>query len=913
MSSRGKNNHYHYAEKFEDRRRRQSRASMPKRAVFLACLLLLMFGIITTTFASYVDNSELSDDSDHSILVDIRTAKLQKDIALVGANVDLASSGYSVNSGAIIYFDTTGWDTATYSHVQVMIGGSGYSDCYDLTRFGTTNLYYITGLNYGSFGQLCFIATTDGWGHENNEPNNRKGYAGCYTNTWGSSNVTNTKWFFKKASSSNDANLTAKSDGSYNTLLNSTFNLYAATKTGSGSYSAVNSGGNASMAGTTKNTTDTTSTTSFEVATGNVNPAVNYPMVGTAVTLSNTPNTGYKFDQYNFDSAGTDNITGSPINMTSAKNETTTVYACFSEVLHNIEVSTNIPGDSSTTYNNCIGVVTDKALTAPTKAGYTFTGWSSMPSGVTFITNGGSTSTASIDIKYSSSSTSADTITLVANYSINAPTAVSITDADYTIGETAVSLSPSVTIEASDATAVNTYSIVDANNSDASAVAAVDSSGNFSATKPGVYTVTLSARSSITDGTDTLTSSDSTTDTATVTVYPAKPTWELTMSGFDPSGDLYSDEPDNPPTQPREHPYGFHVDNPYLVTLGSNFSFTAEIKNPPNDNNYVYTWYTKNGESWEVLKDSNNQNLTGSTVTFGADTASEATLADIHVEVRCIVSYTGAATTATSDSIGVYYYIQSLVESFEVPSMQKIYSSPNSAKLEIKYTINSATGYTTNLFFSPDNYNFTSMVQKTSEFLGTLNATTEKYEYQPSAAMNAYGPKYFYLQMTKSGASAKTDVLHTTVGSTSSVGNRPIYLINNTGLDFSAYRVMAFYLDANGDVKYQTAQDVFKGRGGTGISAENKRFRAMIPSDATKIRFAVAKPGKYSIPELSNNELNFGSDVSVFYYAYCNGWTVIDTTHNTITANANPTNIGSAENPLYTIATSYVSTVTTGE
>ena len=875
-----KNNHYHYAEKYDDKRRRQ-RVFVPRRTIFVTALFLLLFGVISTTFAAVISSEKPVEGDGHSIIVDVRTAKAQKDIALIGAKVDLAETGYDVTNGAIVYFDTTGWDTSTYSKVQIMIGHGSYSSCYDMTKV-SGNLYYCTMSSWGGFTQLCFIANSSSWGSEGHSPDSRKTYAHYYTNTWGSGNLTNTKHVFRAADlSSNNSNISKIDDSAYNTLLNSTFNLYAVTKKGTGNYAQSTDGGNATQAGTTKTTSNATSTSTYSTSTSSANPAVNYPMIGTAVTLSSTKKTGYKFVDYAFDDMNGSNTTGSPLNMTSWKNETTTVYARFSEVMHNVRIANNI--DSTvTTSSASVGVSTTKTVNAPTKAGYTFHHWSTMPTGVT-VTSGtvGSSSqqgTASLTFRYSNSATTAQNVTLTANYTINPPTNVSISDNSMNVGGSAVSLNPQYTV-ASGLTANVTYTIVNENNQTVgSSVASVNSSGMFTATVPGVYTVTISVTS--TDGTQT---SSAVTDTATVTVSPAVPTWTLTMSGYDASGDLNNG-----------HEYGSE-NNPYLVTLGSNFSFTAAITNPPSDNNYVYTWY--NGDD-EVLG-------TGRSLTFGTATASEATTANVGVEVYCVVSYTGASPTTTTNSAEKWYYIKSLIKSFEIPNIQKIYQSPNDAKFEIEYNIPSATGYQTALWFSPNNFIYHQVVNQNG-FLGTQIGSTSKYEYNPASFMYPFGVKYFYVSMSKTGASAKTDVVHTTVGADNNVATRPIYFINNIGaLNLSTYRVMAFYIDGNGDLKYQTAQDVNKGISGT---TENQRYRVIIPSDATKISFAVAKRNRYDIPGDSITAPDYSED---FFYAYTNYVTLVDG-KNTIKANTQTNTTGDDENPLYlmtTVYSEYLSTV----
>ena len=915
MARNRKNNHYHYAEKFADRRRKRQQLFLPKKTVIVTAMLLLIFGIITTTFSAFVADSGINQTGENSsILVNLRNTKAQRDIALTGANADLAGTGWNASSGAIIYFDATGWNLSSYPKVQIMIGHGSYSSCYDMTKV-TGNLYYISMPSWNGFTQLCFIANASSWGNEGNSPDHRNNYASVYTNIWTADRNlgTTNKYMFKKASTSNDAAITMTENSSYSTLLNSTFTLYSATKKNNGSYSNSVDGGTATMSGTTKTTSNATSTSTFSTSTSSANPATNYPLVGTAVSLStgytsgnanadSNANKGYKFDGYAFDGyVGSNGATSTdtPINMTSIGGQTTTVYACFSEVMHNITVKTNIPGDTSTTTSSCVGIATGKSLSAPAKTGYTFTGWSAMPSGVSF--SSGSTSTNNITIKYTSTATSAQTITLTANYTINPPTKATIDDKTTTVN-TDVSLNPIVTVAASGATAVNSYTI------SPSSGASVNSSGVFSATKPGFYTVTLSsqARKAASGGVAALTST-AVTDTATVTVLPAKPQWTLSMSGFDPSGDLNNG-----------HTYGFDALNPYLVTLGSDFSFTASVNSPPNDSNYVYTWYNANDEVLGTVTSTGSSDTTK--ITFGNQNASEATTADVVLPVKLKVTYTGTDDSviyADGDTITVYYYIKSLIKSFEVPELQKIYNNPNDAKMDIEYNITNGSGYTTTLYASSDNVNFYEAVSAAG-FLGTQIGTSEIYELDPSAndgPMSKDGPKYFYVNMGKSGVNAKTDIVHTTVGADNANGTRQIYFINNSGLDLTDCRVMAFFVDGDGQSYYQTAQDVYKGIAG---KQQNTRFRVTIPASATEISFGIAKASRYAVPSYSNDNFDYtmgnseaGKD-NVYFVAYTPSMITLDDDHNTIKAGSKTlvngyTDTGSDPNPFYTLSTTYES------
>lgn len=104
MSRNRKNHHYHYAEKFTDRARRERRSAMlfPRRTLFAAVLVLLLFGVITATFSindPVVDSDPAVESG--SLLVRVRNAKVSQDrsddksfaSAATGGKVNLASTG----------------------------------------------------------------------------------------------------------------------------------------------------------------------------------------------------------------------------------------------------------------------------------------------------------------------------------------------------------------------------------------------------------------------------------------------------------------------------------------------------------------------------------------------------------------------------------------------------------------------------------------------------------------------------------------------------------------------------------------------------------------------------------------------------------------------------------------------------
>lgn len=885
MASKRKNNHYHYAEKFDNMRRGRQRVFLPKKTTILAALCLLIFGIVSTTFSAYVtDDTRQISEGGHSILVEVRNAKAERDIAFTGADADLAATSGNL-TGPVYYVDTEGWGSV-YSYFWK----TGYSEHASVTQISGTKIWYRSS-NWNGYDGFLFYKTNNF--STGNKTDDITGDVSAGT------------WFSAKSNTKNT------DTGMMNSKVNITTKI---SYDGGSTYSSVaNSSIYTSIALEEFNyATSTTSTTSRTGNTQSNSTYTHYPAYGSDYTLTAHYPSGVTFCGFSTSGSATPTTAASSdtATYTAAKlnNGEYNYYAYYivprvtsaSIAPSNIAAGTVKPSISYAGY----GRYSKATLTAPSISAYSFSNWTFSTGTQTYYSSKSATTNPTI-------LSNSVNCTATANYTLKAPSAVSLTGvARYEVGDAAVSLQPSITSEskATGATVTitqnKTYTITRADGTAINAGdASVDSSGNFSATVPGRYKITLSVYN--TDS-NNLTSSTTTSSAVYVTVYPAVPSWTLTMSGYDAAGDKYPTEPDH-----TAHPYGFDSDNPYLVNLGSSFSFTAAIDSPIAG--YTYTWYNADDE---LLG-------SGSSLTFGSDTASEATLAQIEVGVYCIASYTdshadpSASYTNTGGTITVYYYIKSLIQSFEIANEQKIYNTPNEARMNIEYNVPNSNEYTTKLYASSDNVNFYEAVSAAG-YLGTQIGATAASQYDPSAQMILTGPKYFYLNMSKSGANAKSDVVHTTVGASESEGTRAIYFINSTGLDLSSYRVMAFYIDGEGDLQYQTAQDVFKGD----ATKANTRFRVMIPSDATAISFGIARKSRYALPDQSGSTLDYTKGISeagkanTYFVAYTydssttSSLITLTDDKNTVNATSKTlvsgyTDTGDEPNPFYTLTYTY--------
>ncbi|GEM_PF-5666885 len=871
MARNRKNNHYHYAEKFADRRRKRQQLFLPKKTVIVTALLLLIFGIITTTFSAFVADSGMNQTGENSsILVNLRNTKAQRDIALTGAEADLAATSGNL-TGPMYYVDTEGWGSA-----NIYFWKTGYTENSGMTKITGTRIYYRSSGWNGYDGFLINKAAND-W---TNKTSDITGDVSAGTYFTGTSNVKYTTTGNMNAKLNVYTMVSYDGGTTYQHLANSS--IYTSASLSEFNY-ANNKYATTSRSGDTKTS----------------EPYTHYPAYGSSYTLTaNCPSTVQFRGFYNTSNEHPSSTATKTKTETALKlnNGEYNWYAYY--VVPYVNATAIGPSYiASSSSNPSISYTGDgqyawATITANSITGYTFSNWTYSEGTQTYASGYNSTgSTTKVRTTASCTAT--------ANYTINPPTAVSISNKQTTVGAS-VNLNPSVTIAADGATAVNSYSV------SPSGASVDDTSGVFTATKPGVYTVTLSAKARKTSGSNSITSATATTATATVTVLPVAPQWTLTMSGFDPSGDLNNG-----------HTYGFDALNPYLVTLGSDFSFTASVNSPPNDSNYVYTWYNANDEVLGTVTSTGSSDTTK--ITFGNQNASEATTADVVLPVKLKVTYTGTDDSviyADGDTITVYYYIKSLIKSFEIPNLQKIYDNPNDAKMDIEYNITNGSGYTTTLYASSDNVNFYEAFSAAG-FLGTQIGTSAVYELDPSAndgPMSKDGPKYFYVNMGKSGVNAKTDIVHTTVGADNADGTRQLYFINNSGLDLTDYRVMAFFVDDEGHSYYQTAQDVYKGISG---KPQNTRFRVTVPENTTQISFGFAKASRYAVPSYTNDNFDYtmgnseaGRD-NVFFVAYTPSIITLDDDHNTINATAKTlvsgyTDTGTEPNPFYTLTTSYV-------
>ena len=308
-----------------------------------------------------------------------------KDIASVGANVDIAATGWTCGSGTI-YFDAGSWSV---SNLYFMIGHGTYSECYKMTK--DTGTIYKVSLPSGWDGatEWCIINAGSGWGSEGNSVSHRKGYATnassvrtsapsagtCYTSS-------GTKTFTITVSAGTGGTV---SGGGSSLKFRSTTTIKATANTGY-SFSKWNDG-NTSASRTITVTGNATYTATFtknsytitvSAGTGGTVSGGGTYEYNSSVTIKATPNTGYNFVKWD------DGNTSASRTITVTGNKTYT--ASFAKKTYTV---TWLNGDGSTLETDTVehgGSAT--CSKTPTKAStaqysYTHSGWDKSATNVT--------------------------------------------------------------------------------------------------------------------------------------------------------------------------------------------------------------------------------------------------------------------------------------------------------------------------------------------------------------------------------------------------------------------------------------------------------------------------------------------------------------------------------------------------
>ena len=895
MSNRRKNNHYHYAEKFDDRRRVRGRtAFVPFKSLIISLIVLLMFGVVSTSFAVYIsDNGAEYDpeDTTPSLIIQARNLKESRDVAMVGADGEIAFTGETWSfSGGYVYFDntTTNWNT---TYVYLVIGKSTYSSVYSMTKITNTNYYYCSFPSNGwrDAEYMAFIGSGSTWNDGNwgsGNLSNATKRTGTYTA--GITTSSNQRYIMTPSSSANGCSISLSYQGTDNSSMDIiSLKAHACYTNNGSSYTSDNStGGTVNItsyyfAGV--NSIASSSTGASATATYSAAKTTNNS------TFTATKANGYEFQGWYSSATGGSLVSSSASYSYSTKGGNNEIYARF---IKQYTVTAANPSDCTITAPTAGG-----EASATVNAGNTVTLSATVPTGVSFSGWTFSSNSYTFSSGYSASSNPCvikptGNITATAGYTLSAPTISKFT---YSAKNINVNSTPSITATSATGltnTLSRSFTIAKASGTTAAAgTYSVNSSGDASASTPGKYTVTLT----VTDSAYGLNATK--TKTATATFKPLPPTpIEYAVNGYT---DAITQTSGTVSTDPYKIPIKYDP-------ADSNFSIRAYIPEEDRISGYTYYWTMKDGSYDENTYAETDGSLTmnhGNSSSSQPDTMDEAknfspssTLTCLHVDTAgyyyyktsLIARYNGVDSDATTSK--VYYTVITdylSVESYEFSdddenkSTHKIYAEDNDITSIIPVYDTGLTSFHTILFFSGDNLNWSPLEVWTgsptgfsvggTSYTATPNdsdhATSDLVEiFNVAAQMGQAGVKYFKSYISDAGGSnvgAATPWLHTTVGTTSSGSEKPLYFVDDTGNTFSpdTTRLMAFFLDSSNNLTYQTGQDM------TDISSLSGTYRFYAPSDAVSVTFMYVDKDYYIIPTAGNGVISYTAADNSYYKA----------------------------------------------
>ena len=251
----------------------------------------------------------------------------------------------TINNGTYVYFELpAGWDA---SKVSFMVGNSGYSQGFNMTKLGSTGIYYVKMPQFDNYYDYSFFNVKD-WGGENNSIDNRKNYSPKETNT-----------------------MHTKNGGGTFTIL-SGYNIFGGSgTTPSGTYGenyaslnlnikvTTETGGSVTASGT-----KLSSATAVATNSGTSISVLKY----TNATLTATANEGYSFKGwYDGSTQVSTSATTTITDVTASKTYTAKWTAkTYTITLNNQGTTTT----TTATYNSAM-----KDIPVPQRTGYTFGGY----------------------------------------------------------------------------------------------------------------------------------------------------------------------------------------------------------------------------------------------------------------------------------------------------------------------------------------------------------------------------------------------------------------------------------------------------------------------------------------------------------------------------------------------------------
>lgn len=292
--------------------------------------------------------------------------------------------GY-VNGSAYLYFTPNGkWSYTKYYFAAIKEHDSWETKVYEMTSISNTKLYYLSSTEWNDADYITVIGNNSSfsggyWGYSS-----LSSYAAMCGEKckWGL-NYQNSYLFYPSANTKGTS-INATWLGNNYSDLNHSQTVYKYTSTNGGStYSAasINSGTvTISAYKMTRNGTASNSSNSATINTASTASASKDAAYTGEVTLTASANTGYTFVGWFETASGGSALSTSTEYTYNAPNSTKSIYARFkNETTYAITIANSVNATTSTVN---VGA-TPVQITAPEIAGYRFSTWNSMPSGVT--------------------------------------------------------------------------------------------------------------------------------------------------------------------------------------------------------------------------------------------------------------------------------------------------------------------------------------------------------------------------------------------------------------------------------------------------------------------------------------------------------------------------------------------------
>lgn len=785
-----------------------------KVMILLPFLVLLLIGLISVTFSEFLSSDTNQLKINDGLAVQVRNENRVKDIASVGANVDIAESKMNVSGGGTktIYFMAPNAWTST-DHIYLLVGKNDWTERYKMTKCGNTKVYFYQFSGWTDMNYIAFVQKSDDfsgwgrdWGSSNVNPtsmgnNNVCGpYTGSYT-----LNENNCYHCAATTLSNNKYTCTITHSTNWYSYENGNYKLVSKLSTDGGtSYSESKKPGTATLSGyyLSGNTSSSDRTVKTD---SSASTAENSFSASSNITLSHTENTGYEFvGFYN----GTTKITTTEIwsDYTKIEGTTTTIDAKWKAKSYNVTLTTNggtINSGNITSYTYSVGATLP---TDVTKTGYNFDGWYTANTGGNEVKKI-STSDSGNKTYYAHWSEKTATLTYNDNSGSGGPGSQTMYYTTVTNISTTEPQYPGYKFKGWSATK------------------STPGSGSATYTKGQQY---KAANVVPTDA----------------TLYAV---WELNSPTFTVTSVTGSTNPEDPNVGTQSVPYEIPKDAT---------DFTIVVQVDPTYSDATYSWST-DGSTW-----SSGDSGDGSTKTFrpSTDPSSGAPTSSTLFSIYCKI--TRNSVTATSNNIAAnfpYYKINNQFLRLDDYDYQLIYNNDN---VWVKPQI-----YAGGNLFDTD---ILGNIRNDNDSTNWLNVFSESRQSWTSLSqMNAYNKTFnitnglnnllnpfegiAYLKGTindpVNNISVELPDINITVGTKNDSSTFPIYFVNETGLSFDSYRVMACFFDSDDNETWVTAQN-----------NKTNRYRFNAPSTALSVRFYVEHLNKNYRDSAVNN--------SEYIYAY---------------------------------------------